>query len=364
MNKRNYFKIREAGFGSILFVVLQTLFIGVLSLLVYNGFRYNNLEGLLITALLEFMFALTVIIISSTSGVKLFRATLINKKPTFVQIICALVLFLVCFFGFNAITNVFYYFLRFVGYGNNLGASLEVNTIGGLFLELFCVCLIPALCEELLFRGLILNGLRKLGKWPAVLISATFFMLMHGNPDQTVYQWLLGIVLGLSLYATKTLWVPIIIHFTNNAFVAVVSYITRNNTGAEEVIQITGAELLSALFTSLITAVIAMVIVYFICEILSGKKIFNFASNKKSSQNTTQVGSNLDSTQIQNVDNIVEKDDEKNSDTISEVKVENVTPITIPKQNKKITFVEAFPFALSLIYLVYDWVATLIQGLI
>ena len=71
-----------------------------------------------------------------------------------------------------------------------------------------------ALSEELLFRGVILTGLRPLGRGGALVVSALLFTVMHGLllPNYFVA----GLVLGLAAMATRSILVPISIHLFHN----------------------------------------------------------------------------------------------------------------------------------------------------
>lgn len=71
--------------------------------------------------------------------------------------------------------------------------------------------------EELLFRGIILNGL--LGKYSAKIsipISALIFACAHFNFHQGVNAFILGLALGYIFYKTKSLYLTIFCHFINN----------------------------------------------------------------------------------------------------------------------------------------------------
>lgn len=72
--------------------------------------------------------------------------------------------------------------------------------------------------EEIVFRGIIMKGLLNKGTDPkyAIWISALIFGLIHGNPWQFVGATLLGFVLGLVYYKTKSLLLPILLHAFNN----------------------------------------------------------------------------------------------------------------------------------------------------
>lgn len=85
---------------------------------------------------------------------------------------------------------------------------------------IFSTAVVPAICEEYLFRGAILTNLAPYGKTTAIIGSAVLFGLMHQNPLQLLYTTLMGVAIGYVYVKTKSIWACMIIHFTNN-FVAV-----------------------------------------------------------------------------------------------------------------------------------------------
>ena len=76
--------------------------------------------------------------------------------------------------------------------------------------------LVPAFCEELLFRGLVLGNLAPYGKTSAVLCSALLFGLMHQNIGQMFYATVAGVVLGIIYLETRSIWAPTLLHMFNN----------------------------------------------------------------------------------------------------------------------------------------------------
>lgn len=88
---------------------------------------------------------------------------------------------------------------RVMGYDyvNGLESLVEEAPLWASFL--FMVILAP-LGEELVFRKVLMDRTRRFGDTPAVLISALFFALFHGNLFQFFYAFLLGLLLGY-LYA-------------------------------------------------------------------------------------------------------------------------------------------------------------------
>lgn len=78
------------------------------------------------------------------------------------------------------------------------------------------VAIVPAFCEEFLFRGLILPELLPFGRTTAVLGSAVLFGLMHQNPEQMLYATVAGVVLALVAMECGSIWGGVIIHLFNN----------------------------------------------------------------------------------------------------------------------------------------------------
>jgi sodium transport system permease protein len=80
------------------------------------------------------------------------------------------------------------------------------------------VALVPAVCEELAFRGFILSGLRHTGsKWGAIVISSVFFGLTHGLLQQSLAAVAVGVVIGYIAVQTGSLLPGMIFHFTHNS---------------------------------------------------------------------------------------------------------------------------------------------------
>ncbi len=78
--------------------------------------------------------------------------------------------------------------------------------------------LVPAFCEEFLFRGAVMSALLPHGKTVAVLGSAFLFGLMHQNAGQFFYTTVAGIVLALLVLKGGSIWVAILLHMFNNLF--------------------------------------------------------------------------------------------------------------------------------------------------
>ena len=105
-------------------------------------------------------------------------------------------------------------------------AFLAMNNMGDLLINLFLIALIPAIGEELFFRGVLQ---RLFAKWIgeihlAIFISAFLFSAIHLQLFYFFPRFVLGIVLGYMFYWSKNLWLPILAHFTNNALLIIFTY--------------------------------------------------------------------------------------------------------------------------------------------
>lgn len=92
-------------------------------------------------------------------------------------------------------------------------------------LEILSTAIVPAFCEEYLFRGAILTNLLPFGKSTAIFASAFLFGLMHQNPMQMLYTMLMGVVIGYIYVKTKSIWVCIILHGINNFITVLEQYL-------------------------------------------------------------------------------------------------------------------------------------------
>ncbi|HRN28036.1 MAG TPA: CPBP family glutamic-type intramembrane protease [Ignavibacteriaceae bacterium] len=105
-------------------------------------------------------------------------------------------------------------------YGNLLSASNVIE----LLLVITVVAVVPALSEESLFRGFIQRSFElKYKKYIAAIITALFFSAYHFNPYGFIPLFILGAYFGFASYKSKTLLIPMFLHFLNN-FSAVILY--------------------------------------------------------------------------------------------------------------------------------------------
>lgn len=95
---------------------------------------------------------------------------------------------------------------------------LKVDSFGGLLFNVFMIAILPALGEELMFRGVIqriFSIWTKNYHW-GIWITAFLFSAMHMQFYGFLPRMALGAMFGYLLVWTGTMWVPILAHFVNN----------------------------------------------------------------------------------------------------------------------------------------------------
>lgn len=106
---------------------------------------------------------------------------------------------------------------------------LKVDTLGGLLVNLLIIALIPALGEELTFRGVLQQSLTRGIKNPhvAIILAAGIFSFIHFQFYGFLPRMFLGILLGYMFYITGSLWTSILMHFLNNGTAVVLYYLNH-----------------------------------------------------------------------------------------------------------------------------------------
>jgi membrane protease YdiL (CAAX protease family) len=107
---------------------------------------------------------------------------------------------------------------------------LNVNTFGGLLFNLLIIALIPAIGEELTFRGVLQQSLtRRMNPHIAIILSAAIFSFIHFQFYGFLPRMFLGIVLGYMFYISGSLWTSILMHFLNNGTAVVLYYLNNKD---------------------------------------------------------------------------------------------------------------------------------------
>jgi membrane protease YdiL (CAAX protease family) len=103
-----------------------------------------------------------------------------------------------------------------------------MNHLGDLLLNLLVIAIVPAIGEELLFRGYLQQSFSNWLSNPhvAIIVTAVLFSAIHLHFQAFLPRFILGVLLGYLFYWSGSLWLPILAHFANNAQAVIISYPT------------------------------------------------------------------------------------------------------------------------------------------
>jgi uncharacterized protein len=142
-------------------------------------------------------------------------------------------------------------------------AFLQVNTIEGLLYNLLLIAIIPAVGEELLFRGviqkLLIKGTNNIhwGIWIAAILFSALHMQFYGFLPRTV----MGALLGYLMVWGGSLWLPIFAHFVNNGSAVVASFLIHKGILSPDIENIGEGD--GAMVSVIISAVLVFPLLWF-----------------------------------------------------------------------------------------------------
>ncbi len=127
-----------------------------------------------------------------------------------VMLICGSVLISVLFGGLESLSGNFTLYDTFV--------SKDNGTVPTKLYLVLAYAVLPAICEEFIFRGIVCLEYENGGVARSIVFSACFFGMLHFDITNLPVYVFSGAVLALTLYATRSLFGAIIVHFLYNLF--------------------------------------------------------------------------------------------------------------------------------------------------
>lgn len=141
------------------------------------------------------------------------------KKISGKVILLSIVAGLAVYFLNGYLVSLFSYIISIIGYegipGDNT-VNASNYTLFYFMVSVVCSCLLPAVCEETLHRGLLLNVIKRYGVGKAIIITGLLFGLMHLNINQFFFATCIGWILGVLTIVSGSIYPAIIVHFINN----------------------------------------------------------------------------------------------------------------------------------------------------
>lgn len=233
---------------------------------------FGNIVQLSLAQILSviILFVLPALLLSFVYKRDIFGFLNLKKMPTLKQVVLVLALIL----SSNLFLNYLIDINELIPLSEGLATKFEAlqdstiamqekflafSTAPEFLLILFVMAVLPALAEEMYFRGLIEGTLfdMKIGAFHAIFISSLLFAMVHFQFYYILPLFFMGALLGYIYYRTKNLWLTIIAHFVNNGIMVLIT--------ATNKVQITNIDMegTPALWTSLLGLAAFVVLVYY-----------------------------------------------------------------------------------------------------
>jgi sodium transport system permease protein len=198
-------------------------FIAILVIFYYigSGWQAEDLtSGLIKTQFLIILLPVILVLrISKTDIKQTLRLNQTDPRNYLIALLAAIPL-IVLVSLITQLTNILYPIPE--SYLEAMENLVKMNDFS-LWQGLLIIAVLPGVCEEVLFRGFIINGFTKRGFWSAVIISAILFSIIHLDPFRFIPVTFLGIWLGYLVLKTNSLFVPILAHTANNGLAVIIS---------------------------------------------------------------------------------------------------------------------------------------------
>jgi membrane protease YdiL (CAAX protease family) len=179
------------------------------------------------------MFVLPAFIFSKLISFKGDDYLMLRMKPNWKMLLSLLILIPALF----PISNALQEFNSQLRLSENIqemqDANLEVfaaitsgTSWGSFAFNILLLAVIPAIGEELIFRGIIMRLLARVANniHAGIWVSGFLFSLMHGQPHNFLPMMMMGVLLGYLLVWSGTIWVPIVVHLLFNSTTLIVTF--------------------------------------------------------------------------------------------------------------------------------------------
>lgn len=207
-----------------------------------------------------------------------------RHSMTFGQWFCAFVMCYAIMYLSNLVGVAMTFVIGIVKGSSVENALLDVVTGISPWTALFIMVLCAPVAEELIFRKLLIDRTVRYGEKTSILFSGLFFGLFHGNLNQFVYAFMLGVFFGFIYVRTGKIRYTIAMHMCVNFLGSVAGMFLLNVSGYEEIMNAVGdpevfMDILSEHFSGLLLlslyglAILVFVIAGVICLAVNAKKM-------------------------------------------------------------------------------------------
>ena len=268
--KNTSLSIFTANFFFLIIIILLIIKDYLFNLIDFNNFYYSVLIS-------EYgLYLIPIILYLMFNGFNL-KHTLRLNKLSFKQIII-ISLIAICVACISTFLNtIIPAILSLFGSFPRISQQIpSPNSINQLITLLFFVALTPAICEETLFRGLIMRCYEQLGGKAAIMASGILFGIFHFsvNIQGILGLSFMGIILAYLVFKTNSLFASMLAHFVYNSFPDILMYFT--NSPIDNSVQIINSQtIVLQLFANTIFAIPAAILCFILLRLLNKSTVNN-----------------------------------------------------------------------------------------
>ena len=268
----------------ILLIILISTLIGslfcVIIITVCNSKGINLLENVIWMKILQSVFQLLIFLLPSTYFLYFNKINIsdywgLRKRQNFLTILSVTLLLLFAAPVVNWLTDInskINFPENWSSISNWLNSReaetkeltdkfLNTSSYWSLIGNIFVMALIPAICEESLFRGCIQKILTDSMKsyHIAIIITAIIFSAVHLEFSGFIPRIYLGLILGYVFYYTGSIWMSSLIHFLNNLSAVILQFWEYNfNSGQEYHTALTDTNIALVIVSLIVTTLLML----------------------------------------------------------------------------------------------------------
>jgi len=216
---------------AVLFVIFQ--FILIFLTAIYGGeFLYKNVYKILLIN--EYVLILIPVLVYSLIKKLDFKEVFRLNRLGFLPAVLIFLLSVPAYLVALMLNNAVIYLLQFLGDVPYQPMPVPQNP-AELIVEIAIVAVSPAICEELLHRGILLRAYENRGSMKAVVITSIYFGIFHFDVTNLLGPIFLGLLIGYYVIRTNSIFAGVLAHFLNNAIAVLSQYFLRGTSQPDEV---------------------------------------------------------------------------------------------------------------------------------
>lgn len=224
----------------ILFIVFQIVLLILSGIIDDNLIEENTYSILLVNEYIIVLIpALLYIVFKKLS----FREVLRLNKLEFSSALFITVISVPAYFTALMLNNIVIYFLDAIG--NVPDQTIPVpGDITELVIGILVVGISPAICEEILNRGVLLKAYENRGSMKAVVITSILFGIFHFDISNFLGPVFLGLMIGYYVIRTNSIFAGMLAHFLNNTIAELLQFFVRGSGNESQAAELTHSDLI------------------------------------------------------------------------------------------------------------------------